>query len=253
MTLFDLSGKKALVTGATRGIGRAIAVGLAQAGADVAVAARNEEQLKEVAGEIEAAGRTALVLPTDVTDGDAVRAMVASAVGGLGAVDVLVNNAGGSSFMGPFTDMRFRGWEKVMRLNVESIVHATQALGPHLLERRTGSIVNIASVAGLTGSPALAAYGASKAALVSLTKTLAIEWSSAGVRVNALCPGWTATDLNKDLWGNEQASATLMQRVPLGRWAKPEEMVGPAVFLASDAASYVTGQVLVADGGQTAT
>jgi NAD(P)-dependent dehydrogenase (short-subunit alcohol dehydrogenase family) len=253
VTLFDLSGKKALVTGATRGIGRAIAVGLAEAGADVAVAARNEEQLKQVAGEIEVAGRTALVLPTDVTDAEAVQAMVTSAIDGLGAVDVLVNNAGGSSFMGPFTQMRFRGWEKVMRLNVESIVHATQALGPHLLERQSGSIVNIASVAGLTGSPALAAYGASKAALVSLTKTLAIEWGSAGVRVNALCPGWTATDLNKDLWSNEQASATLMQRVPLGRWAKPEEMVGPAVFLASDASSYVTGQVLVADGGQTAT
>jgi len=108
-------------------------------------------------------------------------------------------------------------------------------------------------VAGLTGSPALAAYGASKAALVSLTKTLAIEWGSAGVRVNALCPGWTATDLNRDLWSNEQASAALMTRVPMGRWAKPEEMVGPAVFLASDASSYVTGQVLVADGGQTAT
>jgi NAD(P)-dependent dehydrogenase (short-subunit alcohol dehydrogenase family) len=251
--LFDLSGRKALVTGATRGIGRSIAVGLAAAGADVAVAARNSDQLEEVTAEIRALGRRALVLPTDVTDADAVRAMVASAVEGLDGVDVLVNNAGGSSFMGPFTDMRFRGWEKVMRLNVESVVHATQALGPHLLEHGSGSVINIASVAGLTGSPALAAYGASKAALVSLTKTLSIEWGSSGVRVNALCPGWTATDLNKDLWGNEQLSAALMARVPMGRWATAEEMVGPAVFLASDAASYVTGQVLVADGGLTAT
>jgi NAD(P)-dependent dehydrogenase (short-subunit alcohol dehydrogenase family) len=250
---FDLSGKKALVTGATRGIGRAIAVGLAAAGADVAIAARNADQLTEVAGEIEVAGRRSLVLPTDVTDADAVRAMVTSAIEGLGAVDVLVNNAGGSSFMGPFTDMRFRGWEKVMRLNVESVVHATQALGPHLLERGSGSVINIASVAGLTGSPALAAYGASKAALVSLTRTLAIEWGSAGVRVNALCPGWTATDLNRDLWTNEQLSSALMARVPLARWAGTDEMVGPAVFLASDASSYVTGQVLVADGGLTAT
>jgi 2-deoxy-D-gluconate 3-dehydrogenase len=136
---------------------------------------------------------------------------------------------------------------------VESVVHATQALGPHLLERRSGSVINIASVAGLTGSPALAAYGASKAALVSLTKTLAIEWGSAGVRVNALCPGWTATDLNRDLWANEQMSSALMARVPLARWAGAEEMVGPAVFLAADASSYVTGQVLVADGGLTAT
>ena len=250
---FDLSGRKALVTGATRGIGRAIAVGLAAAGADVAVAARNADQLQEVAGEIKAVGRTALALPTDVTDAEAVHAMVAQAIDGLGGVDVLVNNAGGSSFMGPFTDMRFRGWEKVMRLNVESVVHATQALGPHLLARGSGSVINIASVAGLSGSPALAAYGASKAALVSLTKTLAIEWGSAGIRVNALCPGWTATDLNKDLWANEQMSAALMARVPLARWAQAEEMVGPAIFLAADASSYVTGQVLVADGGLTAT
>ena len=250
---FDLSGRKALVTGATRGIGRAIAVGLAAAGADVAVAARNADQLQEVAGEIKAVGRTALALPTDVTDAEAVHAMVAQAIDGLGGVDVLVNNAGGSSFMGPFTDMRFRGWEKVMRLNVESVVHATQALGPHLLERGFGSVINMASVAGLSGSPALAAYGASKAALVSLTKTLAIEWGSAGIRVNALCPGWTATDLNKDLWANEQISAALMARVPLARWAQAEEMVGPAIFLAADASSYVTGQVLVADGGLTAT
>ncbi|HSP38925.1 MAG TPA: glucose 1-dehydrogenase [Frankiaceae bacterium] len=252
-SLFDLSGKKALVTGATRGIGRAIAIGLARAGADVAAAARNEEQLRAVADEVEAAGRRSVVLPTDVTDADAVREMVAQALDGLGGVDILVNNAGGSSFMGPFTDMRFRGWEKVMRLNVESVVHATQALAPHLLERGSGTVINIASVAGLTGSPALAAYGASKAALVSLTKTLSIEWGSAGVRVNALCPGWTATNLNKDLWSNEQLSSALMARVPLARWATAEEMVGPAVFLASDASSYVTGQVLVADGGLTAT
>jgi NAD(P)-dependent dehydrogenase (short-subunit alcohol dehydrogenase family) len=253
LRMFDLTGKKALVTGASRGIGRAIALGLATAGADVALAARDGGQLDAVRAEIEATGRRAVVLPTDVSDGDAVRAMVDQAREGLGALDVLVNNAGGSSFMGPFTDMRFRGWEKVMRLNVDSVVHACQAIAPHLLERGSGSILNIASVAGLSGSPALAAYGASKAALVSLTKTLAIEWGSAGVRVNALCPGWTATDLNKDLWSNEQASAALMARVPLARWARAEEMVGPAVFLASDAASYVTGQVLVADGGLTAT
>jgi NAD(P)-dependent dehydrogenase (short-subunit alcohol dehydrogenase family) len=252
-SLFDLTGKKALVTGASRGIGRAIAVGLAAAGADVALASRSADQLEEVRRQVEATGRKAVVIPTDVSDADAVRGMVADALGIFGTLDVLVNNAGGSSFMGPFTDMRFRGWEKVMRLNVDSVVHACQALAPHLLERGSGSIVNIASVAGLTGSPALAAYGASKAALVSLTKTLAIEWGSAGVRVNALCPGWTATDLNRDLWSNEQASAALMTRVPMGQWAKPEEMVGPAVFLASDASSYVTGQVLVADGGQTAT
>jgi NAD(P)-dependent dehydrogenase (short-subunit alcohol dehydrogenase family) len=252
-SLFDLTGKGALVTGASRGIGRAVALGLAQAGADIALAARNEEQLNEVRSQVEELGRKAIVLPTDVSDADAIRRTVEEAISGLGQLDVLVNNAGGSSYMGPFTDMRFRGWEKVMRLNVDSVVHACQAVAPHLLERHTGSIINVASVAGLTGSPALAAYGASKAALVSLTKTLSIEWGSSGVRVNALCPGWTATDLNRDMWENEQLSNAMMARVPLARWAKPEEMVGPAIFLASDASSYVTGQVLIADGGMTAT
>jgi NAD(P)-dependent dehydrogenase (short-subunit alcohol dehydrogenase family) len=252
-SLFDLTGKGALVTGASRGIGRAVALGLAQAGADVALAARNEEQLNEVRAQVEELGRKAVVLPTDVSDADAIRRTVEEAISALGQLDVLVNNAGGSSYMGPFTNMRFRGWEKVMRLNVDSVVHACQAVAPHLLERHTGSIINVASVAGLTGSPALAAYGASKAALVSLTKTLSIEWGSSGVRVNALCPGWTATDLNRDMWENEQLSNAMMARVPLARWAKPEEMVGPAVFLASDASSYVTGQVLIADGGMTAT
>jgi NAD(P)-dependent dehydrogenase (short-subunit alcohol dehydrogenase family) len=165
---------------------------------------------------------------------------------------VLVNNAGGSSYMGPFTELRFSGWEKVMRLNVDSIVHLTQAVGRHMLERGRGSIVNIASVAGLTGTPTLAPYGASKAAVISLTKSLALEWGPQGVRVNALCPGWTKTDLNKDLWGNEELARMMVDPTGLKRWADVSEMVGPAVFLASDASSFMTGQALVVDGGQTA-
>jgi 2-deoxy-D-gluconate 3-dehydrogenase len=139
-----------------------------------------------------------------------------------------------------------------MALNVDSIVHACQAVGPHMIERGHGSIVNVASVAGLVATPDLAPYGASKAAVLSLTKTLAVEWGATGVRVNALCPGWTRTDLNVDLWSDEQISAAMMERVPLGRWAEPSEMVGPAIFLASGASSYMTGQALTIDGGQTA-
>jgi 2-deoxy-D-gluconate 3-dehydrogenase len=154
--------------------------------------------------------------------------------------------------MGPFTTLRFAGWTKAMTLNVDSIVHACQAIGPHMLERGSGSIINVASVAALVGTPELAPYGASKAAVLSLTRTLAIEWGGSGVRVNALCPGWTRTDLNSDLWSDEQISTAMMERVPLGRWAETEEMVGPAIFLASDASSYLTGQALVIDGGQTA-
>jgi 2-deoxy-D-gluconate 3-dehydrogenase len=165
---------------------------------------------------------------------------------------VLVNNAGGSSYMGPFTGLRFSGWEKVMRLNVDSIVHLSQVVGAHMLERGSGSVINVASVAGLTGTPALAPYGASKAAVISLTKSLALEWGPQGVRVNALCPGWTKTDLNKDLWSNEELAAAMVEPTGLKRWAVVDEMVGPTVFLASDASSYLTGQALVVDGGQTA-
>ena len=249
---FDLTGKTALVTGASRGIGRALALGLARAGADVALSARDEALLSQVRDEVEALGRKAVVLPADVTDAEACVRLAEDSIAALGSLDVLVNNAGGSSYMGAFTDLRFSGWEKTMRLNVDSIVHLSQAVGRHMLERGSGSVVNVASVAGLTGTPTLAAYGASKAAVISLTKTLALEWGSAGVRVNALCPGWTKTDLNKDLWGDEGLAAMMVSTTGLKRWADAEEMVGPTVFLASDASSYVTGQALVVDGGQTA-
>lgn len=250
--MITLEGKTAIVTGASRGIGRAIALGYAEAGADVALVARSEDALAEVAAAVRAVGRTALALPCDVTDRDAVRRTVDAAVDGLGRVDVLVNNAGGTSFAVPFPELRFEGWEKVMRLNVEAAVHVTQALAPHLLERGSGSVVNVASIAALGGTPALTPYGAAKAALLSLTRSLAMEWGPSGVRVNALCPGWTATELNRKLWEDEQVSRDMMRDVPMGRWAQAEEMVGAAVFLASDAASYVTGQALVVDGGLTA-
>lgn len=246
--MFDLTGKTALITGASRGIGAAIAAAFVTAGAKVAINSRGAEQLRKTADEVGAA----LVLPGDVTDQDAARAVVAGAVDGLGQLDVIVNNVGGNGVMVPFGQLRFPGWTKVMRLNVDSAVHVLQAAAPHLLERRTGSVINVASVAGLSATPAMAQYGASKAALISLTRTLGVEWASTGVRVNALCPGWTATDLNRTLWENEQVYAGLTATIPMGRWARTEEMAGPAVFLASDASSFMTGQTLVVDGGQTA-
>ncbi len=249
---FDLQGRTALVTGASRGIGRAIAIGYAEAGADVALNARTAENLKETAEAVEALGRRAVLVPADVTDRDAAQRMVHEAIAELGQVDVVVNNAGGTSFVVPFTDLRFDGWEKVLRLNTSSIVHVMQAVGPHLLDRGRGSVVNVSSVAGLGGTPLLAPYGASKAAVISLTRSVAIEWASRGVRVNALCPGWTATDLNRVLWENEEASRAMTARIPMGRWGRAEEMVGAALFLGSDASSYVTGQAIVVDGGITA-
>jgi NAD(P)-dependent dehydrogenase (short-subunit alcohol dehydrogenase family) len=252
MDNFDLTGRKALVTGASRGIGQAIALALADHGADVALNSRNAEALEKVAAEVEQRGRRAVVAAADVTDRAAIDGMVATAVGALGGLDIVVNNAGGTAFMVPFTQLRFTGWEKVMRLNVDSAVHVLQAAAPHLLAAERASVINVASVAGLGATPALTPYGASKAAVISLTKSLAVEWATSGVRVNALCPGWTATELNRNLWEDEQASAGLVSTIPMGRWGRAEEMAGPAVFLASDASSFMTGQTLVVDGGQTA-
>jgi len=251
MDEFDLNGRRALVTGASRGIGQAIAVALAEHGADVALNSRNAEALEKVAAEVEQRGRRSVVAPADVTDRAAVDAMVAAAATGLGGLDIVVNSAGGTAFMVPFTQLRFEGWEKVMRLNVDSTVHVLQAAAPHLLAAGRASVVNVASVAGLGATPALSPYGASKAAVISLTKSLAVEWATTGVRVNALCPGWTATELNRKLWENEQVSVGLVATIPMGRWGRAEEMAGPAVFLASNASSFMTGQVLVVDGGQS--
>jgi NAD(P)-dependent dehydrogenase (short-subunit alcohol dehydrogenase family) len=246
--VFDLSGKTALITGASRGIGASIAAAFVAAGAKVALNSRGAEQLQATADGIGGA----VVLPGDVTDEQTARAVVAGALDGLGRIDVVVNNVGGNGVMVPFPQLRFAGWTKVMRLNVDSAVHVLQAAGPHLLERGSGSVINVASVAGLSATPAMAQYGASKAALISLTRTLAVEWASTGVRVNALCPGWTATELNRTLWENPDVYAGLTATIPMGRWAKAEEMAGPALFLASDASSFMTGQTLVVDGGQTA-
>ncbi len=251
MSLFDLDGKTAFVTGASRGIGRAIAVAIAQAGADVALVARTEEGLADVADDVTAAGRKAVAIPADVTDQSGVSDAVAAAIDQLGHVDIVVNNAGGSNFMVSFRDLRLSGWDKLIKLNLSSAVYVCHAFAAHLLDRKSGSVINVASVAGVAASPLISPYGAAKAGLVSLTKSLAVEWAADGVRVNALCPGWTATDLNRNLWGDPVAGPATIANVPMRRWANAEEMAGPAVFLASDASSYMTGQAIVVDGGQT--
>jgi len=251
VSLFDLTGKTAFVTGASRGIGRAIAVALAQAGADLALVARTAEGLADTADDVTAVGRKAVVIPADVTDQVAIADAVAAAIEQLGKVDVVVNNAGGSNFMVPFRDLRMSGWDKLMKLNLSSAVYVCQAFAPHLLDRGSGSVINVASVAGVASAPLISPYGAAKAALISLTKTLAVEWAGNGVRVNALCPGWTATDLNRNLWDDPVSGPAAVATVPMKRWATAQEMAGPAVFLASDAASYMTGQTIVVDGGQT--
>ena len=252
MGLFDLTGKTALVTGASRGIGQAIAVAFADAGADVALVARGADGLAETAEAVTAVGRKAFVIPADVTSYDAVADAVATAIDQLGYLDIVVNNAGGSNFMVPFRDLRLSGWDKLIQLNLSSAVYVCHAAAGHLLDRGHGSVINVASVAGVAASPTMSPYGAAKAGLISLTKSLAVEWAPAGVRVNALCPGWTATELNRTLWEDPVLGPATIATTPMGRWAAAAEMAGPALFLASDASSYLTGQALVVDGGQTA-
>ncbi|HEY7858303.1 MAG TPA: SDR family NAD(P)-dependent oxidoreductase [Candidatus Nanopelagicales bacterium] len=248
---FRLDDKVALVTGASRGIGRAIALAYADAGADVALLARDAELLEQVAVEVRDRGRRALVVAADVLDAAAVAAAVATSVDELGHLDVVVNNAGGNSFSTPLQTMRFAGWAKTQALNVDSVVHVCQSAIPHLTASG-GSIINVASVAGLRGAPLMSHYGAAKAAVLSLTQSLALELAYQGVRVNALVPGWIETDLTDFLRSTDEIEKGLLSRVPMGRWGTAQEIAEPAVFLASDAARFVTGQALVVDGGLSA-
>lgn len=246
---FSLEGRKALVTGASKGIGRSIAIEYARAGADVAVSARSAELLEEVATEIRSLGRKAVVVPADVTDADQIREAVDKAAEGLGGLSTLVNNAGGNSFSSPLAGMRVSGWEKTFKLNVDSVVHACQAAADYLFAAEGASVINISSIASLGGAPLMSHYGAAKAAVTSLTQSLAIEWAHQGVRVNTLLPGWVDTDLTEFLRASDQVEQSVLAQVPMARWGTPQEIAEPAVFLASPAAEFMTGQSLVIDGG----
>lgn len=249
---FSLEGKIALVSGASRGIGRAIALGFAEAGADVAVAARSRAELDRLAGEIEAQGRRALVVETDVTDPDQIERMVSSASGELGGLDVLVNNAGGTRFTSPLLGLRAAGWDKVINLNLNSVFYATQAAARLMVENGGGSIIQIASVAGVEGAQGLSNYSAAKGGVILFTRAVAKELATSNVRVNSLAPGWVATDLNSNLREDEASDRSIRDMIPMNRWGRVEEIVGPALFLASNASSFVTGATLMVDGGQTA-
>ena len=248
--IFSLEGRRALVTGASRGIGAAIALSFAECGADVAVSARSTGDLEELAGKIEATGRRGVPITCDVTKTDDITSCVDTAIAALGGIDILVNNAGGTRFMAPVLTLREEGWDKSINLNLKSVFTFCQKTGAHMVERGSGSVINIASIGGLHASPTLSFYGAAKAGVVSLTKTLSVEWGSSGVRANAICPGWVKTELNRNLWGEDPNVATsTVQNVPLGRWGETADIVGAAVYLASDASAYTTGSIIVIDGG----
>jgi NAD(P)-dependent dehydrogenase (short-subunit alcohol dehydrogenase family) len=241
--------KVALVTGASRGIGEETAVALARDGFDVALAARSTDALESTAARCTEQGARTLVIPTDVTQEAQVRNLVGKTSADLGRLDVLVNSAGGAGFRAPLTQTRPEGFEKVLRLNFTHVFWALQEAGRVMAGQGGGCVVSVTSVAGLAASPGLAGYGAGKAALVSLTQTAAAEWGHAGVRVNAVAPGWVKTELSRYLWENPETERALVARAALGRWGEPTEVAEVVAFIASDRASYLTGQTIVVDGG----
>ncbi|MGD0781115.1 MAG: SDR family oxidoreductase [Dehalococcoidales bacterium] len=249
--LFDLTDKVALVVGGHGGIGKAIALGLADAGADVAVASRNLEALKGVVKEIEAKGRKSMAIAVDVTDEKQVNAMADKVVKAFGRIDILVNGAG-LAIRKPADTFPIDDWQKVMDINTRGTFLCCQAVGRVMLQQKSGRIINISSVRGRYGLPAgYAAYCPSKGAVDTLTRTLACEWAKSNVLVNAVAPTIVETDLTKDALADPAYAKQMRDRIPMGKWALPEDIVGPTVFFASDASSFVTGQILYIDGGVT--
>jgi NAD(P)-dependent dehydrogenase (short-subunit alcohol dehydrogenase family) len=247
-SLFSLEGKVAVVTGGTSGIGRALSLGLADAGADVVATARRKEQVDDTAKEIEARGRKTLRIASDVGDRSTLETLLAAVLERFSKVDILVNCAGMIKRT-PTLDLPEAEWTNILNTNLTGTLRACQVFGRHMLERGYGRIVNIASLNSFVALSEVAAYAASKAGVASLTRSLAVEWSKKGVTVNAVAPGVFRTDLNAQLLDSTPRGQELLMRTPMGRFGKTEELIGATVYLASDSASFVTGQILVVDGG----
>jgi NAD(P)-dependent dehydrogenase (short-subunit alcohol dehydrogenase family) len=245
---FDLTGRAAVVIGGTSGIGRAISHGLARSGADVVCTSRREEQVASTADEIEGFGRRTIRCMSDVSDKTSLEALLTRCTDEFGKIDILVNSAGRTK-REPTLSQSEEDWNAIIETNLTGTLRSCQVFGAHMIDQGYGRIINIASLSTFVSLFEVAAYSASKAAVASLTKSLAIEWAKLGVNVNAIAPGVFRTALNQKLLDETPRGQEFLTRTPMGRFGKVEELAGAAVFLASEAASYVTGEVLVVDGG----
>ena len=246
--IFDLRNRTAVVVGGTSGIGRVLSVGLAEAGANVVATARRPDQVEETANLIEGCGRQTIRACTDVTNRASIEALLSAVLDRFGSVEILINCAGKLK-REPTVSVSEQEWAETIDVNLTGTMRACQIFGQQMLEGGYGRIINIASLNSFVALSEVAAYAASKSGVVSLTRSLAVEWSRRGVNVNAIAPGVFRTAINSHLLDNSPRGQELLLRTPMGRFGKPEELVGAAIFLASDASSYVTGQTLVVDGG----
>jgi NAD(P)-dependent dehydrogenase (short-subunit alcohol dehydrogenase family) len=252
LDLFRLDGRRALVTGGAKGLGREIATALAQAGADVALAGRTLSACEQTAAEIAGAtGRRTAAFAADVTRSDEVARLAADVEAGLGPIDILVNNAG-VNVRGAAPELAEADWDAVIAVNLKAPFLCSRAFGPGMAARGWGRILNMGSMLSVIALPGRAPYASAKAGLLNLTRVLALEWAGQGVTVNALCPGPFATDMNLPLLNDPEKYQAFVAKIPLGRWGELHEIGGAAVFLCSDAASFVTGSPLFLDGGWTA-
>lgn len=250
--MFDLAGKVALVTGSSRGIGRAIAEALAGAGARVVVSSRKEGPCAEVAAAIRAAGGEAMAVPCNVSDRDQLEALVAATLAAWGRIDVLVCNAAVNPYHGPLSGITDEAYDRIMTTNVKNVLWLCNRVIPGMAERRDGAVIVVSSIAGLKGTRSLGAYALSKAADMQLVRNLALEWGHANVRVNGIAPGLVRTDFARALWEDADTLTRVLAAYPLGRIGEPADLAGAALLLASPAGSFITGQTLVVDGGATA-